>query len=439
MNRIFIVKFLRFKRANTHKTMKAIIITIGDEILIGQTIDTNSAWMGQQFNMKGISVEEIVTIKDTEEAIRTAVHAALQKADLVVTTGGLGPTKDDLTKETLAAYFGKKLVTHPVILERIESYFKKRGRTLNEQGKKVALLPEDTRLFMNHKGTAPGMWFEKEGKIVVALPGVPYEMKRFIKEDILPALESHLQGQILVHKTIMVAGVGETAVAEAIEKIESSLPAYIKLAYLPNLSILRVRLSAIGTDEEKLRKEVQKWTDQIVDTIPNWVYGFDELRLEKAVGNLLLEKKARMAIAESCTGGQIASQVVSIPGSSEYFEGGVVAYSYELKTALLGVKPETLASKGAVSKETVEEMARGAIENLHVDYSIATSGIAGPGGATADKPVGTIWMAIASKDATKSKKFQLTDHRDLNIKMTANLALNELRKFILKENAAAEA
>lgn len=410
----------------------AIIITIGDEILIGQTVDTNSAWMGNQLSLIGIDVLEIVSISDTPEHITKTLDHALKQADLVFTTGGLGPTQDDLTKETLAAYFGREMEEHPFIMEQLVAYFKKRKRPLTEQGKKIAMMPKDTRLFLNHKGTAPAMWFEKDDKVVVAMPGVPYEMKKFMSEDILPDLKAKGMAQTIVHKTIMVAGVGETVVAEKIKDIEAALPEHIKLAYLPNLGVLRLRLSAKGGEEKALTAEVEGFANQIVETIPDWVYGYDNKPLEEAIGDLLKERSAKLVIAESCTGGKIAAQLVSVPGSSSYFEGGVVAYSYEMKAKMLDVSWDTLETKGAVSQEAVEEMAKGALKNMDADFVIATSGIAGPGGGTPDKPVGTIWMAVASKENIKSKKFQLTDHRDINIGLTTNLALNELRRFILR-------
>ncbi len=416
--------------------MKAILVSIGDEILIGQTVNTNAAWMGEQLNQIGIDVVEIISISDKADHIISTLDHSLAKADLIFMTGGLGPTKDDITKETLAKYFGKKMSVHPKLLAMLEAYFEKRERELTEQGKKVAMMPEDTRLFMNYKGTAPAMWFEKDGKITVAMPGVPYEMKRFMTSDILPELQKMGVAQTIVHKTLMCAGVGETVVAEAIKDIEDNLPEHIKLAYLPNLGILRVRLSGIGTDETALRKEVETYAEKISALIYKWHYGYDEMPLEKKLGTMLLERDKRLGLAESCTGGNVAARMVSIPGSSQYFEGGMVVYSNKLKNRQLGVDMALLEGEnvpGAVSEETVSAMVKGTIENLEVDYALAISGVAGPGGGSEEKPVGTVWIAAGSKDKIRTKKYQLTDHRDINIQLSTNLALNQLRVFMLTE------
>jgi len=412
--------------------MKATLITIGDEILIGQTIDTNSAWMGKELNQIGIIVHEIISISDTPEHVIQAIETSMKSSDIILTTGGLGPTKDDLTKETLAEYFGKNLVVHEGILSMIEAYFESRGRTLTEHGKKVSLVPDDTKLFINTKGTAPATWHEKGGKMIISMPGVPYEMKNFMNNDIIPELKKLMPETRIYHKTLMTAGVGETMLAAQIEDIESNLPPHIKLAYLPNLAVVRLRLSAMGTDENTLKKDVDKFADKIEERLgKKWVFAYDDELLEEAIGKMLMARKSTMGIAESCTGGQIAANLVSVPGSSAYFEGSVVAYSYSIKSSLLGVQKDTLEQHGAVSQEAVEQMATGALKLLNVDFAIATSGIAGPSGGLPDKPVGTIWMAFASKDAVLAKKFQMTKHRDLNIQMSANLALSELRRFIL--------
>ena len=415
--------------------MKAIIIAIGDEILIGQITNTNAAWLGQQLNLIGIDVYEMMTISDSKEHILRALDYAFSQADLILTTGGLGPTKDDITKIAMAAYFETELVLNEELLKNLEAYFKLRGREMTEQGRTVAYLPKDCDNIMNQKGTAPAMWFERDEKVLVAMPGVPYEMKNFMETEILGRLQAKQGSNLAIyHKTLMVAGVGETEVARRIEDLENGLPDHIKLAYLPNLGVLRLRLSGSGSDETKLQAEINGLANQIRETIPHLVYGEDEIKLEQVLGEMLVERGAKLGIAESCTGGTIAKRIVSVPGSSRYFEGGVVAYSYDLKKALLGVKSESLKAHGAVSEQVVTEMAMGAIERLNLDYVIATSGIAGPGGGTAEKPVGTIWVAIASKNGgLKTKKFQLSKHRDINIGLTTNLALNELRKFMNKE------
>jgi len=414
-----------------NRTMKAIIIGIGDEILIGQITNTNAAWMGRALNDVGIEVLENIVISDKAQHIADTLDYALAKADIVLTTGGLGPTQDDLTTETLARYFDTELVIEEEVFERLKQLLKRRGRVLTEENKKVALVPRDCRIIVNPKGTAPALWFERAGKIVIAMPGVPYEMKYFMTNSILPDFEKRGITQSLFHKTIMAAGTGETVLATMIKDIEAALPSHIKLAYLPNLGTVRLRLSGKGTDKVLLEKEVNELAEKIVQRIPKFAYGYDEKPLALAVGEMLLERKATVSVAESCTGGFVAKQIVANAGSSAYFEGGVVAYSYALKEKLLGVSKELLEKHGAVSEEVVEAMAKGAIERMGTDYAIATSGVAGPGGGSVEKPVGTVWMAFASKDAVFAKKFQMTKHRDLNIQMSANLALSELRRFIL--------
>ncbi len=416
---------------NTLK-MKAIIVAIGDEILIGQITNTNAAWLGQKLNDVGIEVVENLVISDKEDHILETLDYALKKADIIITTGGLGPTQDDLTVATLAKYFETELVIHEEVFERLKKMLDRRGRKLTEQSKKVALVPKDCRVIVNPKGTAPVVWFERESKMVIALPGVPYEVKHFMTDFILPDFEKRGITQSLYHKTIMTAGAGETVLANAVKEIEASLPSHIKLAYLPSFGVVRLRLSGKGDDKIQLEKEVNAFAEKIVECIPKFAYGFDEKPLALAVGEMLIERKAMVSVAESCTGGAIAKKIVENAGSSTYFEGGVVAYSYALKEKLLGVPKELLEKHGAVSEEAVEAMAKGAIERMGTDYAIATSGIAGPSGGSDDKPVGTIWMAFASKTQVFSKKYQFTPYRDVNIPLAANLALHGLRQFMKK-------
>jgi len=413
--------------------MKAIIVSIGDEVLIGQIVNTNAAWMGKVLNDVGIEVIENIVISDTSAHITTTLDHALSKADIILTTGGLGPTKDDLTTKTLAQYFGAELVLQEEVLERLKQMLEQRGRELTEQNQKVALVPKDCKVILNPKGTAPALWFERNGKSVIAMPGVPYEMKDFMTKFILPEFERRGVTQSLFHKTIMTAGTGETVLAEHIKDIEAALPPHIKLAFLPRLGIVRLRLSGKGDDKQALEVDVNEYAQQIVQKIPKYVYGYDEKPLAAAVGDLLLERNATLSVAESCTGGYISQQIVQNAGSSAYYEGGIIAYSYELKSKLLGVSMDLLNTHGAVSQEAVEAMAKGAIERMGTDYAIATSGIAGPGGGMPDKPVGTIWMATASKTEIFSKKYQFTPYRDINIPLSANMALNGLRRFMLRE------
>ncbi|MCL4124089.1 UNVERIFIED_CONTAM: hypothetical protein GTU68_031937 [Idotea baltica] len=414
--------------------MKASIITIGDEILIGQTVDTNSAFIGKHLADLGIEVVEIMSISDTEEHILDSLTRAHKFADIVLVTGGLGPTKDDITKVTLAKYFKSEMYHVPEILARIEAYFKRRERTVLEEHKAMALMPQKCEVLINEKGTAAAMWFDIKDKITVSMPGVPYEMKDFMQRIILPRFKKRLGEEKVVHQHIFTAGKGETFIADKIKDIEANFPDYIKLAYLPNLGTVKLRLTANGTDEEVLETELKAYAEQIRIAIGETFVTFGESTIAAELGKVLKANNATLGTAESCTGGFVAHMITSVPGSSKYYEGSVITYSYDLKKSLLNVDKQTLETKGAVSEEIVEQMAKGAIQNLKVDYAIALSGIAGPGGGTPDKPVGTVWMAIASKAKVLSKKYELTIHRDINIPLSANLAMNDLRRFILQGN-----
>jgi nicotinamide-nucleotide amidase len=413
--------------------MRATLLTIGDEILIGQITNTNAVWMAQQLNSIGITVYEMLSVSDNAEHIKTAFDHALAKSDIVLVTGGLGPTKDDITKTTLADYFKANLVFDPQIWADIESYLTRRGHPILEAAKVMALIPDCCQALPNKHGLAPAMWFERDkGKVLIAMPGVPQEMMKFMELDVLPRLQTQFQLPVIVHHTIMTAGIAESSLAQKIEDIEDSLPAHIKLAYLPAYGVVRLRLSGSGNNRKAIEQEIAQYAQAIYDRLyPKYAFGTDNDTLESVLGELLVAQNANLALAESCTGGFIAHKITSVPGSSRYFEGSVVTYSYDLKQQLLGVKPETLAQYGAVSEQTVCEMAQGTIQNLHVAYAIAVSGIAGPGGATPDKPVGTVWIAVANRETVKAKRFEFARTRDINIQMSSNIALNELRKFIM--------
>jgi len=418
--------------------MKATILTIGDEILIGQTIDTNSGWMAEKLKDIGIEVTEIITISDQKSQIVTTLDRIVGKTDLILTTGGLGPTEDDRTKATLATYFGTELVLNEIILERIRKMYERRGRVMTQEGAQVAYVPKDFPITINEKGTAPALWFGKDGTQLIAMPGVPYEMKHFMTTEIIPSLRKKMPTNLaFYHKTLMVAGQGETTVSATIKEVLDTLPPQISIAYLPSLGVLRLRITGKGDDPELIKTAVDMAVLKIDEKIAPWVYGYDGKLLEVALGEMLLERKATLGIAESCTGGAVAARVVSVPGSSAYFEGGVVAYSNKIKEQLLGVKSDTIEENGAVSDAVVKAMAQGMIEKFDVDYAIATSGIAGPTGGTPAKPVGTIWVAIASKTDVFTKKYQLTNHRDINIGLTVNMAMNDLRRFLVKEEKVA--
>lgn len=405
--------------------MLASIITIGDEILIGQIVDTNSAWLGQTLNQIGIKIVQIVSVSDNEQQILETLDKTIQESDIVFITGGLGPTKDDITKYTLCKYFQTELVLIPEYLEKLEAYFKKRGRTINEANKGQAYLPKSATPIENTRGTAFGMWFEKDGKIVVSMPGVPHEMKSMMQLEILPKITNRFELPEILHKNIMTIGMGESIIAEKIADIESSLPATIKLAYLPNLGLVRLRLSAYTTKKElkTTTQLVEQLTQSIVSRIQEHVYGYDEQKIEEVIGHLLIQNKETISTAESCTGGYIASTLSSIAGCSSYYLGSVVTYSYELKTQELGVQPTTLAQFGAVSAECVEEMLDGLLLKTKSTYGIAVSGIAGPSGGTEDKPVGTVFISVGDKNTKLTKRYQFTDNRADNIIYSTNMAL----------------
>jgi nicotinamide-nucleotide amidase len=413
--------------------MLAEIITIGDEILIGQIVDSNSAWIAQKLNAVGIRVKQISSVSDDREHILTALAEARNRADIILITGGLGPTKDDITKKTLAEYFGVGLIENKEALENVEKIFKRLRGPLTELldvNKQQALVPENCEVIINQNGTAPGMWFNKDGKVYISMPGVPHEMMYMMEEAVIPKLNSTFKLPFIVHKTILTAGEGESYLAEKIADIENSLPPYIKLAYLPKLGQVRLRLSAYGDDQTLLNNQVNEYAAKITERVGNSVIAQQDISLEKAILNLMAEKELTLSTAESCTGGYIAHLITQHPGSSKVYFGGAVSYSYELKESILGVKNETLWQYGAVSKETVTEMVQGALLNFRSDYAIAVTGIAGPDGGTPDKPVGTVWIGVANADKTVTKKFQFGNKRLQNIERTAIAALNMLHRLL---------
>jgi nicotinamide-nucleotide amidase len=415
--------------------MLAEIITIGDEILIGQIVDTNSAWIAQKLNIIGLRVKQISSVADDRQHILTALEEAQHRADVIFITGGLGPTKDDITKKTLAEYFGVELTENKETLENVKRIFSRlRGpnEELLEVNKQQALVPENCEVIINKNGTAPGMWFNKNGKIYVSMPGVPHEMMYMMEESIIPKIRSTLKLPFIVHKTILTAGEGESYLAEKIADIEDSLPSFIKLAYLPKLGQVRLRLSAYGDNETLLNDIVNEYLAKITERVGNAVVTQEDIPLEKAILNLMAKNELTLSTAESCTGGYIAHLITQHPGSSKVYFGGAVSYSYELKESMLGVKNETLWQHGAVSKETVTEMVEGALLNFKSDYAIAVTGIAGPDGGTVDKPVGTVWIGVASAEKTFTKKFLFGNKRQQNIERTAIAALNMLN-ILLKE------
>ena len=412
--------------------MRCSIITIGTELLIGQVIDTNSAYLGKVLNSLGVQVASRFTIDDNREDILSALKRSLEDSDIVVTTGGLGPTKDDITKNVLAEFLEVSQYFDENQYELIQKFFTKLGRTTTEAHKNQCFFPEGTEFIENKMGTAQGMLMRHKGKRIISMPGVPYEMKYIMEHGVLPMLAKE-QEYYIHHRTIRTAGVGETHIAEKIAEIENSLTDGFSLAYLPSLGSVRIRVSAKSKDRINLDSSLDRIQNDITYKLGDMVYGYGDDVLEIVIGKMLLERGLRLGLAESCTGGMIASKVVSISGSSEYFEGGLVVYSNELKNQLLGVKSETLDEFGAVSEEVVKEMVAGTIESLNVDIAIAVSGIAGPGGGTIDKPVGTIWICVGSKNRQSTYKLQLLKDRKKNIEYTSLFALNFLRLFLLRE------
>jgi nicotinamide-nucleotide amidase len=411
--------------------MKAEIITIGDEILIGQIVDTNSAWIAEQFNRRGIEIYQITSVHDDKEHIQEALKNAEEKVDLVILTGGLGPTKDDITKNVLCEYFNTKLVFHEPTFEHIQQRFKNRNIDLNKLNSDQAMVPESCTVVPNSVGTAPGIWFEKNDTIFVSIPGVPFEMKNLVENEILPRLESNGKTKAIYHKTVLTQGLPESMLAQKIEKWEDALPENVKLAYLPNPMAVRLRLSAIGKDKDLLKEQVETEIEKLQIIIPENIFGYDTETLAGVIGSLLKEKKKTLAVAESCTGGFISHLITSVPGSSAYFNGAVTAYSNEIKEKILGVKLKTLTENGAVSEAVAREMVTGVKKELNADYAIATTGIAGPEGGTDEKPVGTIWIAVAGETEVVAEKYVFGDNRERNIIRSSQTALQMLRRLIL--------
>ena len=412
--------------------MLAEIITIGDEILIGQVIDTNSAWIAQQLNLIGISVKQITSISDNKEHILKALDEASLRADIIFITGGLGPTKDDITKNTLSEYFNSTLQFSNEMFREIEKFFHGRGLTVSEINRKQAEIPHNCIPIINKNGTAPGMWFEKNDKVYISLPGVPYEMKAMVENDVLGKIKKQFKLPYIKHKTVLIQGIGESYLSDMIKDWEEKLPEHIHLAYLPSPGMVRLRLSGYGEEKEIVDKTVNTELEKIKSLIFEYIYGYDNDTLEEIVGELLKESGKTLALAESCTGGYIGHLITRVPGSSNYFKGAIIAYSNEIKIEELGVNANDINLYGAVSSQVVEQMAKGIQQKYHTDFAISTSGIAGPSGGTKEKPVGTIFIAIAAQDKIISEKFLLGDNRERNIQKASIAALNLLRKEIIK-------
>ena len=406
------------------------VVTIGDEILYGQITDTNTQWMSTELDKIGIKTVRKSSVGDQEDKILQILSESESRADIVLLTGGLGPTKDDITKKMLCKYFDDELVINEDALGFITDFFEKRGRPMTELNRQQAAVPSRCTYLANKTGTAPGMWFVHNGIVFVSMPGVPHEMKYLMSNEVIPRLKVFFETPIIYHKMIRTIGVGESFLAEKIESWEDNLPEHIKLAYLPSFGQVRLRLTAIGINEEQLKKEVDAEIEKVMPLIGSSVFGFDNDDLEIAIGKELKKRGLTVAAAESCTGGYISHMFTKVAGSSSYFMGSVVCYDNSVKINVLGVNSETISQYGAVSEETVSQMAEGARNLMKTDFAIATSGIAGPDGGTPDKPVGTLWIACAMEGRTIVRKVQMANQRDTNIQYGSVLALNLLRKMI---------
>lgn len=409
------------------------ILAIGDELLYGQTMDTNSHWISVEVDKAGFKVLRRTTVGDNEEHILTALAEAESRASVILMTGGLGPTGDDLTKPCLVKYFNCETAIHEEALMEVTAFFKNRGRELTEVNRQQAALPICSTKITNAIGTAPGMWFEKNGHVFVSMPGVPHEMKKMMEDIVIPKLNTTFQTPLVFHQMIRTVGIGESYLMERISGWEKNLPDHLKLAFLPGLGEVKLRLTGNGESLETLMSEIDKQTLKLKELIGEYIYGFGDISIEAAVGNMLRERKLKLSIAESCTGGYLSHLITSVVGSSDYYLGSMIPYDYDIKMRQLGVRPETLEKYGAVSEPTIIEMANSVRARLNADVGVATSGIAGPGGATPDKPVGTVWIAYSDKHKTVTKKLQLSTDRMVNIQATATAVLNLIRINLPKE------
>ncbi len=408
------------------------IITIGDEILIGQIVDTNSAWMAVELNKSGFEVVQITSVHDDESQITAALTAALERADVVLITGGIGPTRDDVTKLTLCKYFESGLVYNDDVYSNIENLLKQRSRAMNELTASQAMVPEKCIVIPNPVGTAPVTWFDKDHKVVISMPGVPYEMKNAMCEEIIPRLKLKFKTPVIIHKTLQIYGYPESALALKIQEWENALPENIHLAYLPNYDIVRLRLSGSAMDTLALEFSINQQIELLKHILGEAIVAITDEPLEVLTGKLLTEKSLKLATAESCTGGNIAHVLTSVPGSSEYFTGGVVAYSNTLKVNILGVSAADLTNYGAVSKQIAEQMAAGILKISGADIAVATTGIAGPSGGSEVKPVGTVWIAVRFADKTVCREFKFRGSRQEVIERSTQAALMLINEAFLK-------
>ena len=409
------------------KVVRAEIIAIGDELLYGQIVDTNSHWISQELDLMGVKVVRKTTVGDDRKDVLAAFESAEKRADIVLITGGLGPTKDDLTKPLLAEFFGCDIIEFPEAVKAVSEYFIRRGREMTPLNILQGHLPACCTYIPNEVGTAPGMWFERNGTFWMSMPGVPHEMKKLIKDFVLPKLPEIFPLPVIHHKVIKTVGIGESWLADLISDWETALPSSIRLAYLPSLGHVKLRLTGFGNSKEELEKAIDEQIDTVMPLIGKYVYGFNTETLETAIAKLLKAEKKTIALAESCSGGYVSHLITSVPGSSTYYQGGIIPYHNQFKNKILGVSNDTLSRFGAVSEETVIEMATGVRKLFNSDFGLASSGIAGPDGGTDEKPVGTVWIACAMNGRVETKKLQLTQDRMLNIQLTGVAVLNMLR------------
>ncbi|MDB9932833.1 competence/damage-inducible protein A [Flavobacteriales bacterium] len=410
--------------------MKTEIISIGDEILIGQTVNTNATWMGQELAKIGIKNNRTTTISDSESEILEALKLGESRSDLILITGGLGPTKDDITKKVLCDYFNTELELNQEVLTDIQAYFKLRNKPFLESNNLQAMLPKACTVLRNHVGTASGMWFERNGKVFVSMPGVPYEMKHLMETGVFPKVKEQFGINELAHRTVLTHGLGESFLAEIIEDWENRVRAEgLDMAYLPSPGLVKLRI----TSTEGNQQIVDKYCEELYPLIPEYIFGEGIITMQETLANLLKERNATISLAESCTGGFASHLLTAIPGSSSFYEGSIICYSYDIKEKELNVPKDLLLKKGAVSEEVVEILSEEIRKKYNTNYSIAISGIAGPTGGTDDKPIGTVWISARSKNKVVSKKFSFGNNRERNISQSALASFNLLRKLILEE------